>query len=123
LAHPKDSEGKLCRTYLLCGYRSPSLTQSLEALVCRLNAKNEKICVIFLCVEKGADKGWPLDRSQEIRKIMRQSPCFTLLHALAFLADSQQFDEKVFGLLDRLVLVAKSGKAASDRIQGNLLFP
>jgi len=28
-----------------------------EPLVCRLNAKNEKICVIFLCVEKGADKG------------------------------------------------------------------
>ena len=66
-----------------------------EPLVCRLNAKNEKICVIFLCVEKGADKGWPLDRSQETRKIMRQSPCFTLLHALAFLADSQQFDEKI----------------------------
>jgi hypothetical protein len=50
---------------------------------------------MFLCVEKGADKGWPLDRSQETRKIMRQSPCFTLLHALAFLADSQQFDEKI----------------------------
>ena len=65
-------------------------------MVCRLNAKNEKICVIFLCVEKGADKGWPLDRSHETRKIMLQSPCFTLLHALAFLADSQQYDEKIF---------------------------
>lgn len=27
---------------------------------------------------------------------MRQSSCFTLLHALALLADSQQFDERVF---------------------------
>jgi hypothetical protein len=36
-----------------------------------------------------------LDRSQETRKIMWQNPLSSLLHALASLAASQQFDEKI----------------------------
>jgi uncharacterized protein YbjT (DUF2867 family) len=36
MAHLKRSKGKLRRTYLLCGYEAPSLTQSLIVAIATL---------------------------------------------------------------------------------------
>jgi hypothetical protein len=57
--------------------------------------RNEKSCVIFSRAERGANNEFPcLIVLEETRNIMWQSPCSSLLHALASLGASQPFDEK-----------------------------